>query len=312
MVERVIRTTRHPKLPDTFERLRAQAEGRNATDPIQDWLAQTSLSPSKSYATSPSSHALSPESSNLPLPFHSTRRLCLRSRTVNASPLQPTHGNRLPHPPTSPLSTPPPHPPSLLDLNRKRKTPDSSDTNPRQSTRNKKNLQSKSADDRPDMRDKEDFTIRVSQKQRKVNNLIKKENVFNEEEEPSDAKTSLPSGRPLVKSKEPSNDLVFNKGFIKLPITISKPSKISSSSLIRSDSLFNDTIIINENERMKFLIPRITFKTLLDTNKSEFLTGKLQKLWQHIDWHERKVIPSAFKVGLGPCHRTIAMFILIR
>lgn len=295
-MERVIRSTRHPKLPNTFERLRAQAEERNATNPIQDWLEQTSLPPPKAYPPSHPSHNHIQESSEFPLAIHSTRQLRLRSRTVDALALQPTHGNRLPRLPTSPH--PPASPPPSIYLSRKRKMPDSSDTIPRQSARTKKNIQSKPADDGPGVKGKGDVATRVSQRLRRVDGQTKEGDIFNmpgaalEEGEP------FKDDRSLAKGKGPSNDSVFGKRFVKLPMASSTPSKTSSSPSKRSGSPSKGPIVVNKNERMKFMEPRILFKTLSETNKSGYLTGKIQKLWQHTNWYERRVIPSAFKVRL--------------
>lgn len=303
MPERVIRSTRHPKLPDTFERLRAQAEERNTAEPVYDWLQQTSPSPSKTYPFSHPSHDHIRVYPKLPVPSHSARQLRLRSRTVDALPLQPTPGNRLPPPPPSPLPKLFPSPPN--HLNRKRKMVDSSDTNPRQSTRSKKNVQSKLADDEPGVKGKENTAPRVSQRQRKVASQTKGEDLINmtddalKEGEPLNLAKSLPDRRLLAKGKGPSNDQVFGKAFVKLPKPSSTPSKTPSTPSRRSGSPSKGPIIVNKNERMRFMEPRIIFKTLSDTNKSGYLTGKLQKLWQHGDWYERKVIPSAFKVGFG-------------
>ena len=315
MLERVIRSTRHPKLPDTFERLRAQAEAeaeeRDISDPVQHWLEQTSPSPppppSKAHLSSPhSSHIRirTRESSTLPRPIHSIRQLRLRSRTVSALPLQPTDGNRLRHPPTFPLSTSPP--PPTTRLNRKRKMPDSFDPIPRQSARNKKekNIQSKPGDDGPGVKGKAEVATRVSQRQRKVGGQRKEEDIFSlpgdalAEGEPSDLGEPWPGGGPLANAKGQSNDSVFGKGFVKFPMASSTSSKTPSSPSKRSGSPSKGPIIVNKNERMKFMEPRITFKTLSDTNKSGYLTGTLQKLWQHANWYERRVIPLALKVGL--------------
>ena len=53
MTERAHRTTRHRKLPDTFERLRAQAKESKTTNPVQHWLNQTLLTPTKSTISPP-------------------------------------------------------------------------------------------------------------------------------------------------------------------------------------------------------------------------------------------------------------------
>ena len=298
----MIRSTRHPKLPDTFERLRAQAEERDTSDPVQDWLEQTSPSPSKAHLSSHSSHSHTREALTLPRPIHSIRQLRLRSRTVSALPLQATDGNRQRHPPTCPLPTSPP-PPST-QFNRKRKIPDSSDTIPRQSARNKKNIQSKPADDGPGVKGKADVATRVSQRQRKVGGQRKEEGIFTvpgdalQEGHHSNLVEPLPGGGPLGNAKGPSNDSLFGKGFVKFPMASSTTSKTPSSPSKRSGSPLKGPIIVNKNERMKFMEPRITFKTLSDTNKSGYLTGQIQKLWQHANWYERRVIPLAFKVGL--------------
>ena len=273
MVKRVIRTNKYPKLPDTFERLRAQAKEYNTTDPVQDWLNQTSLPPAKANILSRLSHSHARESTNLRPPIHSTRQLHLRFRTV-ASPLQPTHGNLLPHPLTSPLPTPLP-PPSTY-LNNKRKMPDSADTNPRQSTRLKENTKNKSVDEL-DMKGKEDVATRVSQRQRK-DILDMPEDALGKGES-SNLGKSLSGREPRAKGKGPSNDSVFGEGFVKLSMASSTPFKISSSPSKSSGSPSKGPIVLNKTERMIFIEPRITFKSLSKTNEGGYLIGKLQKLW---------------------------------
>ena len=297
MVERVIRSTRHPKLPDTFERLRAQAEACMTTDPVQDWLEQTSLLPSKVYAHSQPAYNHGRKVSDLPPPSHSARELRLRSRTVNAAPLQPTHGNRLPHP-----HSPPTYP------NRKRKMSDSPDSNPRKSTRNKKNIQSMAQDDGTVVKGREGVATRASQGRRKAGNKTKEADVFDvsgnafEDGGPSSLGKSMAVGRHLGKEKESSDEPIYGKGFVKLSMPSSTPSKTSSSPSKRSGSPSKGLITVDKRERMIFMDPRTSFQTLIDTKKSGHLTGKVQKLWQHMNWHERKVIPSAFKVRLMRCH----------
>lgn len=307
MAERLIRSTKHPKLPDTFERLRAQVEEPKATDPVQDWLEKTSLLPSKAYALPQLAYNHARKPSNLP-PSHSIRQLRLRSRIVNASPLQPTHGNRLPPPPSPP---PPSPPPPLTRLNRKRKMPDSPDTNPRQSARNKKNIQSTPIDNRTVVKGKEGVATSVSQGQRKFGNKKKEVDVFDvpgdafEDGGPSSLGKSMAGGGRLEKEKGPSEKSVFGKGFVNISMPSSTPSKTTSSPSKRSGSPSKGLITVDKRERMIFMDPWITFQTLIDTKKSGHLTGKLQKLWQHTNWYERKVIPSAFKVRLIECHRTL-------
>ena len=296
MAGRVIRTKNHPKLPDTFERLRAQAAERKTTDPVQDWLEQTPLPPSEAYALPQPACNHARKTSNLPPPSESTRQLRLRSRTVDASPLQPTHGNQLPPPP----------PPT--NFNRKRKMPDSPDTNPRQSARNKKNIQSTSIDDGTVLKGKEGVATRASQGPRKAGNKKKEVDVFDvsgnafEDGGGSSLEKSMAvGGRPRTE-KGPSNEAVFGQGFVKLSMPSSTPSKTPSSPSKRSGSPSKGLITLDKRERMVFMDPRTIFQTLIDTKRSGQLTGKLQKLWQHMNWHERKVIPSAFKVRLIRCY----------
>ena len=308
MAERVFRSTRHPKLPDTFERLRAQAQERKTTDPVPDWLEQTSLLQPKAYAHSQPAYNQARKPSNLPPPSHSVRQLHLRSRTVNTSPLQPTHGNRLPHP----HPHPPPHFPPTYPK-RKRKMPDSPDSNPRQSARNKKNIQSTSIDDGTIMEGKEGVTTRVSRGQRKAGNKKNEVDVFDVSENafedggPSSLGNSMAVGRRLGKEKGRSNESVFGKGFVQLAMPSSTPSKTPSSPSKPSGSPSKGLITVDKRERMIFMDPRTSFQTLIDTKKSGHLTGKVQKLWQHMNWHERRVIPSAFKVRLMRCHQTLMM-----
>ena len=311
MAERVIRSTRHPKLPYTFERLRAQAEERMTTDPVEDWLEQTSLLQPRTYAHHQPAYNQAQKPSNLPPPSQSIRQLRLRSRTVNASPLQPTHGNRLPHP----HALLPPHSAPTYP-NRKRKMPNSPDSNPRQSARNTKNIQSTSIDDGTVVKGRDGVATRASQGRRKAGNKTKEADVFDisgnafEDGGPSSLGKSMAVGGRLGKEKGSSNEPVFGKGFVQLSMPSSTPSKTSSSPSKRSGSPSKGLVTVDKRERMIFMDPRTSFQTLIDTKKSGHLTGKVQKLWQYMNWHERKVIPSAFKVRLMRCHQTFMMLIV--
>ena len=147
MVERVYRSTRHPKLPDAFERLQARIEETRTTDALQTWLDHATPALSKQLYDQFRPSSLHPAPG-------STRQLRSSGFTprVNTLPLQPTHGNQQP-PPTR--------------ANRKRKIPNSSDTVPRQSARKKQVAQSTSAADGPNVKGK-DVATRVSHRQRKV------------------------------------------------------------------------------------------------------------------------------------------------
>ena len=165
--------------------------------------------------------------------------------------------------------------------------PDGSDSNPRQSARNKKNIQSTSVDDVTVIKGKEGVAIRVSQGQPKAGSKKKEVDIFDvpkdifEDGGPSSLGKSMASGGRLEKEKGPSNDPVFGKGFVKLSMASSTSSKTPSSPSKRSGSPSKGLITVDKRERMIFMDPRITFQTLTDTNKSGHLTGKLQKLWQH-------------------------------
>lgn len=55
---------------------------------------------------------------------------------------------------------------------------------------------------------------------------------------------------------------------------------------------------LDNRQRMRFLTPRIEFRTLTDTKNAGYLKDMLLQLWQHIDGHELRIIPAAFKVSL--------------
>ena len=303
MAERVIRSTRHPKpkkLPDTLERLRAQAKERKTTDPVQDWLERTSSPPSKAYTFPQPAYNHARKPSNLPPPSHSVRQLHLRSKIVDASPLQPTHGNQLPHPhPPPPTHSPPTYP------SRKRMMPDDFDANPRQSAPTKKKIQSTAQDDGTMVKGKEGVATRASQGQRKVGSKKKEVDVFDvpgdrlEDGARSRIRDSLGSKRRQAKEERLSNQSSHVKGIVThLMSSSSTPLKTPSPQSKGSGSSSKGLINVNKRERMIFMEPRIEFQTLIDTKNSGTLTGKLQKLWRHGNWYEPKVIPSAFKVRL--------------
>ena len=166
------------------------------------------------------------------------------------------------------------------------------------------------------MRGKEGIATRISQEQRKVGNKKKEVDVFDapgnafEDGGPSSLGKSMASGGRLEKEKGPSNESGFGMGFVKLSMPSSTPSKTPSSPSKRSGSPSKGLITVDKRERMIFMDPRITFQTLIDTKRSGHLTGKLQKLWQHTNWYERKVIPLAFKVRLIRTHGTLKMLIV--
>ena len=98
----------HPKIPDLFERLRAQNCQPKTVDMVEDWLGETAFTPPPdptpplseaqifvpliAQATSP----LHPHRSSSVLPPHIHS---LTPKPPRLLPLQPTHGNRAPLPP---------------------------------------------------------------------------------------------------------------------------------------------------------------------------------------------------------------------
>ena len=180
---------------------------------------------------------------------------------MNALPLQPTHGNRLPHPPAP---TPPLVPVSVASARCR------TDSNPRQSGRNKRNIQSTSVDDGLGMTAQEDVATSATERQRMVGSQTTEEDIFDvprgalEDGEPFSRRESMPDGGRLA----------------------GKMGRLLSGS--PSEGL----ISVDRRERMMFMEPRITFRTLTDMNKSGQLIGKLQKLWRQLNRHERKVIPD--------------------
>ena len=176
--------------------------------------------------------------------------------------------------------------------------PDSPSTNPRQSARNKKIILSTPADDVTDVKGKKVVASKVPYRQRKVVSRINEDDIFEEtgdtleDQVPGTSGDFNPGRGRLPRGMGSSNEFIAGGP----PLTLSTPSKTTSSRSKKPGSPSKGLVTVNKKERMKFMMPRITFKTLIDTNKTGNLKGKLQKLWQHINWHEQKVIPSAFKV----------------
>ena len=177
--------------------------------------------------------------------------------------------------------------------------PDNIDTNTRQCLRKKKNLHSTAAEDELGMKPKEFVTTKASQRQRKVVSKAKENEMVEEFEDtleyegPASQGNSIPGrGHPAGPIGK-SNDSVFGRGFVNLSTSASTPSSSPSK---KSHSPSKGLMPVNKRERMKFMDPPIEFKTLEDTIEFGYLTSKLQKLWRHMNWNERKVIPSAFKV----------------
>ena len=182
--------------------------------------------------------------------------------------------------------------------------PDKIDTNIQQSPRKKKNLHFTAAEDEDElgMEAKEFVAIKASQRQRKVVGKAKENEMVEvfedtlEYEGPASQGSLIPGrGRPAGPTGK-SNDAVFGRGIVNLSMSASTPSKTSSSPSNKSRSPSTGLMPVNRREWMKFMDPPIEFITLEDTVEFGYLTGKLQKLWRHLNWDERKVIPSAFKV----------------
>ena len=303
MVERVYRSTKHPKLPDTFARLRAEPEVPKTINHIQTWIDQTAPVPPTPPPKSTCDQSLSP--SVLPLPSGSTRQLRssgLKFKGVDALPLQPTHGNRPPHPH--------PHP---THISRKRKMQDSSDSNPRRSERSRKIVSSVPADNVTNVKGNEDVAMKASHRQRRAANKINEEDKAFEDTmgdaRPLTFRNPKPGGGRLPRGIK-SKDAVYGEGLLKPSLVPSTPSKTTSSRSKSSGSPSKGLIVVNKRERMDFMVPAINFRTLRDTNESGDLKGKLQKLWQHMNWREQKVIPFAFKVRLMCRPLTLSQLIL--
>ena len=290
MVERLYRSTNHPKLPDTFERLRAQAEEPKTINTVQNWIDQTTPALSTTASAAKQVYGHNPKPYPHPPPTHSIRRLRssgLNSRTVNALPLQSTHGNQRTLP---------------QRVSQKRKIPDDFNAIPRQSARIKKIAQSSSANDEPSAKKKQDVALSDPHRQWKPTNEAKDDETFHgfgnilEDERPSGFGSFRPGGGHLAVGMEPSSGLASGEDAVRLPMAFPTPSKRSSSRSNKSGSPSKRLVIVDKRERMQFMRPCITFWTLIDTNESGDLKGKLQKLWQHINWHEGRIIPLDFKV----------------
>ena len=281
MVNRLYRTRNHPKLPDTFERLQAQAQARaqaqvgepKTSSAVHIWLDQVAPPPSeRSIDPSPTSPILSPAS----YPTRHPRSTIL--------PLQPAHGNQL----------------SPTRFNLKRKMPDSSDTNTRQSARIKIATRSTPADDRPRVEDNEGVATGVSRKHRKATSKTKEEDRFDDAPGDTVQKKEVPSLGHFGSGMKSSQRMLLGEGAAKFPSdssTRTTPSKASSSRCRKSGSPSKALIPVDKRERMEFMVPGITFRTLEDTNENGDLEGMLQKLWHHINCDGRKIIPSTFKAS---------------
>ena len=289
MVERLYRSTKHPKLPDTFERLRAQAEEPKTINTVQNWVDQTTPALSTTASAAKQVYGQIRKPCPHAPPINSTQRVRssgLNSRTVNALPLQPTHGNQRTRP---------------QRVSQKRKMPDDFNTIPRQSARIKR-AQSSSANDEPSVKRKQDIALSAPHRQWMPSSEAKDDETFHvsgnvlEDERPSGFGSFRPGRGHLAVGMEPSSGPASGEDAVRLPMAFTTPSKNSSSRSKKPGTPSKGLVIVDKRERMKFMRPCITFWTLIDTNKSGDLKGKLQKLWQHINWHERKIIPSDFKV----------------
>ena len=140
------------------------------------------------------------------------------------------------------------------------------------------------ADDATDVKGKEVFAIKGPHRQRKVISRISEDDMFEEtgstlnDELSSFYEDFKPRRDRIPRGMGSSNELMAGEGLVRPPLTLSTPSKTSSSRSKKLGSPSKGLFIVNKRERMDFMVPRITFKTLIETNKTRDLKGKLQEL----------------------------------
>ena len=271
MVERIIRTINHPKPPNTFDILRAQAKAPKTTDGVQDWLDQAHPAPLKPIISA------TEKAHPLPPPSHLTRRLRstgLTSRSVIALPLQPTDGNRLP---------------PLTRVNLKRKIPDSSNVKRRESPRKGRNTPLVLIDG---ANDEEVVAGKASKRRQKPASNDEEDGTVQDTEGSSSLGKDLPGRGHVAGWREIPDDTQNSSA------EPSSPSKTTNSRSKKSSSSPSKKLPqVTKRERMEFMSPRILFRTIVDTKEEGYLGGKLAELWKHMNRQERNVIPSALKVS---------------
>lgn len=300
MVNREYRTRNHPKLRHTFQRLRAQGGEPKIISSIEDWLHETASTsakagscrrPAPTYLPPPPSPPLSTiPSPNFP-PVLPSQILGFPPKARNASPLRPTHGNQG-------------FPPPRTSLKRKLSNRFAM-AEPRQSARIKKMPPPGSMGDGSGVKDEEGAT--AATRRRKPQGPTKKAVAVNTEagNAPNTSKTPV-DGEASASFKGPGSigarhakeaDLqmrLLSEAAIKHQLSMSTPTSPSK----KSSSPSKASKVLNKRDRMEFLVPSITFRTLVDTKNDGELEGKLERLWlDHINWNEQAILPAEFKVS---------------
>lgn len=273
MVEHAHRTTRYRRLPDTLERLRAQVQESETINPVQHWLNQALLTPTKS--------TISPTRNPLPLPssphtIRQRRSAASTPRRLKAGPLSPTGGNRLP-----------PYP----SVKVKRKMSCDFTMN----LRSKKIILAGSADEGQSAKGKEVVGMEEPQGQQKLKGKAREGDAVDEsgdilrnEGQPSSEETPPERGQPATGMEIPHE----------VSLEESAPSRTSTSRSRKTQSPTKKKLpILTKRARMKFASPRIIFDTVVSTKQSGHLKGTLAQLWQHINRRESRVIPYEVKVN---------------
>ena len=281
------RSRHHPKLPDLFERLRAQSWELKTVDTIKDWLVESTA------VTRPPDHAHPLSEAQKPLPCTTQHPSTTRpSRThsftptpLSLLPLQPTHGNRAPLPPRA---------------SRKRKMSESEE--PRQSARLKKMPPPESFGDGLQATEKQSGP---SARGRKMKKPMK-----DSETEGGNVETEGSKVKAFTTSKGTSRHGAHTlQQAILLEAAISSTQSRSSgrSPSKKSGSPSKTSRTPNKRERMQHLTPPILFKTLRATKHEGYLTGRLQSLWlNYINWDDQAIVPTAFKVRNAETRRNLS------
>ena len=271
------RSRHHPKLPDLFERLRAQRWEPKTVDTIKDWLVESTTvtrSPDHAHPLSEAQKPL-PCTTQHPSTTRPSRTHSFTPTPVNLLPLQPTHGNRAPLPPRA---------------SRKRKMSESAE--PRQSARIKKMPPPESIGNGLQAKEKQSGP---SARGRKMKKPMK-----DPEAEGGKVETEGSKVEAFTTSKETSGHgaLTLQQGILLEAAASSTQSRSSGRSPSKKSSSPTKTSrTLDRRERMQYLTPPILFKTLMATKNKGYLTGRLQTLWlNYIKWDDQGIIPTAFKV----------------
>ena len=285
------RSRNHPKIPDLFERLRAQTCEPKTVDIVEDWLGKTAFTtaarppdptpplseaqkpaPLTTQATSP----LRPHRSSSVLPPHIQS---LTPKPPCRLPLQPTHGNR------APLSPRP---------NRKRKMP--ANEIPRQSARLKKITHPDLVGDELPAKEKQSGPSARGRKMQKPSKDSGAEGVK------QGKAIAIPTSSGDEASAEGTSGgraPTVQQGILvgaAASSTLSRSSGRSPSK--KSSSPTKGSRTLNKRERIQFLTPHILFTTLIVTKEEGHLTGSLQTLWlDYIKWNNRAIVPTELKVS---------------